>query len=116
VNMRSRWVLAQALVTVLLLGLLVTSLDWAAFTALFARVPAGFYLSSLVVVLAGQVAYAWRWQQLLRAAGVSIPLATVVRQYFVGIFVNNFLPSTVGGDVAKVYYLGRHHGHRVGGD
>ena len=38
---------------------------------------------------------------LLTASGVHIPFATVVRQYFIGIFLNNFLPSTVGGDVAK---------------
>jgi hypothetical protein len=29
----------------------------------------------------------------------------------IGIFLSNFFPS-VGGDVAKVYYLGKHHGYR----
>ena len=65
------------------------------------------------MVLAGQVAYAWRWRLLLQAAGVQVPFRHVVRQYFVGIFVNNFLPSTVGGDVAKVYYLGDRYGYRT---
>jgi glycosyltransferase 2 family protein len=37
----------------------------------------------------------------------------VVQQYFIGVFVNNFLPSTVGGDAAKVFYLGRSHGYRA---
>src|SRR5678816_4878553 len=42
-----------------------------------------------------------------------VRLSTAVRQYFVGLFVNNFLPSTVGGDMAKVYYIGRQHGYRA---
>jgi len=107
------WLAAQALVTILLLALLARSLDLPALRRLLTGLPASFYFASLGVVLAGQVAYAWRWWLLLRAAGVDVPFASVVRQYFVGIFANNFLPSTVGGDVAKVYYLGDQYGYRT---
>lgn len=108
-----RWLAAQGCVTVVLLVLLLRSLDLAAFRLLFLRLPAQFYFASLAVVLSGQVAYAWRWHVLLSASGVSVPFATVLRQYFIATFVNNFLPSTVGGDAAKVYYVGRDHGYRV---
>jgi uncharacterized protein (TIRG00374 family) len=107
------WVLAQAIVTIVLLVILSRSLDLTALRALFARLPIAFYVASAAVILAGQVAYAWRWHLLLDAAGVRVPFRLVVRQYFIGIFVNNFLPSTVGGDVAKVYYLGQAHGYRT---
>jgi uncharacterized protein (TIRG00374 family) len=107
------WVLAQAIVTIVLLVILSRSLDLTALRALFARLPIAFYVASAAVILAGQVAYAWRWRLLLDAAGVRVPFRLVVRQYFIGIFVNNFLPSTVGGDVAKVYYLGQAHGYRT---
>ena len=110
---RSLWLTVQALVTIGLLALLMRRLDLDAFLALFVRLPGWFYLVSMGVVLAGQVAYAWRWRLLLTAAGVNVPFVAVLRQYFVGIFVNNFLPSTVGGDVAKVYYLGQDHGYRA---
>jgi len=114
VTHRSRyWLAAQALVTIVLLALLARSLDLPALRRLLTGLPASFYFVSLGVVLAGQVAYAWRWRLLLRAAGVDVPFSSVVRQYFVGIFVNNFLPSTVGGDVAKVYYLGDRYGYRT---
>jgi uncharacterized protein (TIRG00374 family) len=99
-------------VTVALLAVLARTLDFNALRSLFVRLPLSFYLLSLVVVLAGQIAYAWRWALLLREVGLAIPFTTVVRQYFVGMFVNNFLPSTVGGDVAKVAYLGPNHGYR----
>lgn len=110
---RAWWLVAQTVITIVLLGVLMMSLDLAALRRLFLQLPLGFYLLSLGVVLAGQVAYAWRWRVLLRAAGVPVSVGTVVRQYFVGIFVNNFLPTTVGGDVAKVVYLGQAHGYRT---
>lgn len=112
-NRRVVLVSVQGIVSIVLLGLLWRSLDLAAFRALFVRLPVWFYLVSLLVVLAGQVAYAWRWRLLLVAAGVHAPFSAVVRQYFIGIFLNNFFPSTVGGDVAKVYLLGRDYGYRA---
>ena len=105
-------VAAQGTVTVVLLGLLSRQLDWRAVGALFHRLSPTFYVGSLAAVLVGQVCYAWRWQILLTATGRPVPFRAVLQQYFVGIFVSNFLPSTVGGDVMKVYYLGRAHGYR----
>ena len=103
---------AQCLVSIGLLYLLMRGLDLAALRALFATMPLWFYLVSLAVVLGGQTLYAWRWRQVLSASGVPVTVGTAVQQYFIGIFLNNFFPSTVGGDMAKVYYLGRHHGYR----
>jgi uncharacterized protein (TIRG00374 family) len=103
---------AQAVVSMALLALLFRRLDISALRTLYTTMPAWFYLLSLAVVMSGQVLYAWRWRQVLAAAGVSITVGTAIQQYFIGIFLNNFFPSTVGGDMAKVYYLGRLHGYR----
>jgi glycosyltransferase 2 family protein len=102
----------QSLVSVALLVLLFRNLDLAEMRQLYATMPIWFYLLSLAVILGGQVLYAWRWRQVLSAAGVPVTVGTAVQQYFIGVFLNNFFPSTVGGDMAKVYYLGRHHGYR----
>ena len=113
VNRRYAWIAAQAVVTIVLLAALLRGLNLDAFRTSFVRLPVWFYLFSLAVVLAGQVAYAWRWKLLLVAAGVRTPFTLIIRQYFIGIFLNNFFPSTVGGDVGKVYLLGRDHGYGV---
>ena len=110
---RHHWIVVQGLITVALLAFMLRSLDLAAFRELFVRLPLWFYFLSLLVVLGGQVVYAWRWRLLLAEAGVRVPLVATVRQYFIGTFLSNFLPSTVGGDVGKVYLLGRAHGYRV---
>jgi uncharacterized membrane protein YbhN (UPF0104 family) len=112
-TVRKRLPLAlQSIVSVALLVLLFRNLDVAAMRRLYATLPIWFYLLSLAVILGGQVLYAWRWRQVLSASGVPITVGTAIQQYFIGVFLNNFFPSTVGGDMAKVYYLGRHHGYR----
>lgn len=105
--------LAQAAATIVLLLLLFRGFDWAAFRTLYLRLPFWFYAASLAAVVTGTVLYAWRWRVLLACGGVHLPFARVLQQYLVGIFVSNFLPSTIGGDAAKVFYLGRAHGYRA---
>lgn len=53
------------------------------------------------------VVTARRWQSLTRALGFRKPLIELVKLYFVGVFFNLFLPSTVGGDVSRCYYLSK---------
>ena len=44
----------------------------------------------------------WLWARLLRAQGVPIPYTKAAAYYFVGLFFNNFLPSNIGGDIARI--------------
>ena len=104
---------AQCVVSLGLLVWLFRGLDFAEIRFLLRTLPAWFYLLSLSVVVGGQILYVWRWRQVLAATGVHVSTWTAVQQYFIGIFLNNFFPSTVGGDMAKIYYLGRRHGYRA---
>jgi uncharacterized protein (TIRG00374 family) len=52
----------------------------------------------------------WLWGRLLRAQGVRIPFQKVAAYYFVGLFFNNFLPSNVGGDIARISDASRYSG------
>jgi len=42
-----------------------------------------------------------RWNVLLKAAGVIVPFSRLVVSYLMGLAVNLFIPSTVGGDLAR---------------
>jgi len=48
-----------------------------------------------------------KWRILLRAKGRQVPLGYLFSLTLLGYFFNNFMPSMVGGDVARGYYLGR---------
>jgi uncharacterized protein (TIRG00374 family) len=50
----------------------------------------------------GIVLSAWRWQRVIEAFGVHIPVRRLTTHYFAGQFVGNVLPSTIGGDVVRV--------------
>lgn len=78
-----------------------------AFRATLARLNPGSFLAAGGVLAVGLVLSALRWTILLRAAGVSLGLGRAVRLYFVGYFFNFFLPTTVGGDVARAMGVGR---------
>lgn len=69
---------------------------------LLAAAAALFLFSSLVG--------SWLWGRLLRAQGVPIPYRKVASYYFVGLFFNNFLPSNVGGDIARISDAAKHSG------
>lgn len=53
----------------------------------------------------------WLWARLLRAQGVPIPYAKAASYYFVGLFFNNFLPSNIGGDIARISDARKHADH-----
>lgn len=50
---------------------------------------------------------ALRWQILVNARKMSIPLLRLARWYYIGAFFNTLLPTGFGGDVAKSVYLAR---------
>jgi uncharacterized membrane protein YbhN (UPF0104 family) len=103
----------QSVVSVALLVWLVRGLDTHALGHLLLTLPPWYYAVSLAVIVGGQILYAWRWWLLLSVAGLDISQGAAVRSYLIGVFANNFLPSTIGGDATKIYYLGRAHGYRT---
>ncbi|HEX2644312.1 MAG TPA: lysylphosphatidylglycerol synthase transmembrane domain-containing protein [Thermoanaerobaculia bacterium] len=44
-----------------------------------------------------------RWRLLLRAQGYDVPFGFLLRSFLVGVFFNNLLPGTVGGDAARAW-------------
>ena len=48
-----------------------------------------------------------KWELFLKDRGMHIPITRLFNLYVVGIFFNNFMPSMVGGDLTRVYLLGR---------
>ena len=60
---------------------------------------------ALGVYLVTQCVSAVRWTVLSRPLGIKTPFKDLVQYYLIGMFFNLFAPSTVGGDVTRIYYL-----------
>ena len=67
----------------------------------------GLWLAAAIVVTAsGVVASAIRWQAVLLGLGRHCRARSLLHHYVAGLFVGNFLPSTIGGDVLRIRRLG----------
>jgi hypothetical protein len=49
-----------------------------------------------------------RWEMLLKAVGIRIPLKKLISSFSGGIFFSIFLPSTIGGDLVRAADLAEH--------
>jgi glycosyltransferase 2 family protein len=97
--------LVRAAVSAAILGGLAWRLDWGQVAAAFRGMRWELWLASVGLFLATQVVSAVRWQWLARPLGFDEPLGRFVAYYFVGMFFNLLLPTSVGGDVVRAVYL-----------
>jgi len=56
------------------------------------------YLFSMFIV-------AFRWKILLKAKGIKAGIFPLTKYYLIGFFFNNFLPSSIGGDISRIINL-----------
>ncbi|MEJ2744590.1 MAG: lysylphosphatidylglycerol synthase transmembrane domain-containing protein [bacterium] len=50
---------------------------------------------------------AWRWRILVSVQGIVVHYFNALRYCFIGLFFNNVMLGSIGGDVLKAYYLAR---------
>jgi uncharacterized protein (TIRG00374 family) len=93
--------------TLVLFFFLIRSISWSAFLHQIEHLDAGGLLIGLIVGMFGIIISSYQWQSLLDAERVHIDLRRLINLYLVGIAFNHFLPSGMGGDVVKAYYVGR---------
>lgn len=74
---------------------------------------AGWFLASLLLLVAGQSVCAWKWRRLGVSLGFSRPFAFYWVAYFGATFPSLFLPTALGGDVFRVVALCRGGGDRL---
>ncbi|MBE9527605.1 MAG: flippase-like domain-containing protein [Proteobacteria bacterium] len=63
-----------------------------------------FPIATGLIFVATQLLSTLRWRTILNK-DMYIPYSKLLSIYFIGMFFNNFLPTMVGGDVIKGYYL-----------
>jgi uncharacterized protein (TIRG00374 family) len=92
-------------VSVALLALLFSRVDRAQMAAALRGASLPLLLSCLPLYAVGQTLSTWRWQILLRAEGIRVPLRRLLALYLEGMFFSLCLPTAVGGDVVRGYRI-----------
>ena len=70
--------------------------------AAFRSADLRWVLAALALTPLGYFVSVRRWRLLIRSQGGDATLPFLVRSFLVGVFFNNFLPSTIGGDTVRV--------------
>jgi len=58
----------------------------------------GFFLFNIIIA-------SFRLNLLFVGEGISMPPGKIIQLSFIGFFFNNFMPTAVGGDIVKAYYV-----------
>lgn len=100
-------------VTTVLLGLLAYRIDWSQLARDLAGSHIQLWFLAILVYLLSQVASSIRWRWLAAPLGFHQPLRKFLGYYFIGMVFNMLLPTGVGGDVVRAFYLDAKSGRRL---
>jgi glycosyltransferase 2 family protein len=100
-------------VSVLLLSVIAWRTDWSVVGDKFANLNVWLWLASVGVLVFAQVFSAKRWQLFARELHFERSLPQYCAYYFIGMWFNLSLPTSVGGDVVRVWYLDGKSGRKL---
>jgi uncharacterized membrane protein YbhN (UPF0104 family) len=95
-----RW--AGTLLALLLLVILLREENWLDIFEAVKRVSLSKFILALALLLVSRMFVVGRWHVLLRSGGLDISVKSSAMLTFTGLFASNFLPTTIGGDVARL--------------
>lgn len=71
------------------------------------------FVSGVLVFVLAQLVFVLRWWILLKAQAINIPYIMAIKLHFIGLFYNNCLPGSVGGDLLRAGYVSTHTDKKV---
>lgn len=90
--------IAGSALAIVLLGWLLFQQDWRQIGQNVAQIGLARFVLAVGLLIGSRIAISFRWYALLRAARQPVNYLGSLRLTFAGLFGNNFLPSTIGGD------------------
>jgi uncharacterized membrane protein YbhN (UPF0104 family) len=105
--------LSQALVTIALIVALLWRVDWQQVAHEITQFPLWSVIVALIAIVLGLLVSTWKWSWALRLHELRYPFGHLWRLLCSGFFLNNFLPTAVGGDAYRVYRTLPEEGYRL---
>jgi glycosyltransferase 2 family protein len=100
----SRWRRAlRVVISGALLAVLFLSIDWSTVPDYVERLTVAVAVFVMFIWAAQLAISAWKWQWALRIHGLRYAYPFLSRVLVIGFFLNNFLPTSIGGDAYRVY-------------
>ncbi len=103
----------KAAVSIAFLVMLFAIVRKGEFVAMLKRVDPLYFVLSFVIAAAQISTSCWKWKVLVDVQGQKAGFGFLMKNYLIGYYFSNLLPSNVGGDVVRSYYAGRHIGSQT---
>jgi uncharacterized protein (TIRG00374 family) len=113
---QKQWLVFAARVafTLLLFAFLFKSISWSTLLMTLDRLRHALVLVGFTVGAFALVVSSYQWRGLLHFERIRLDLAKLINLYMVGIAFSHFLPTGMGGDAVKAFYVGRESGNNPG--
>jgi glycosyltransferase 2 family protein len=108
---QSPWL--RVAISAAILGWLFYRMDWQRLVETWRNMRWEWWPGAIGVGIAAQFLAGLRWHTLAKPLGFSDSALRCTGLEFVGLFINLFMPSTLGGDVARAWYLDGGRGFRA---
>ncbi len=104
---------AKIIVSIILIVWLIGQVDWQGVSRQIYNISLPFLFAYVFLQLLGTVISARKWQVIASFKSLHFTVKEGFFAYLTGAFINNFLPSTIGGDAYRSLWLAKHSGARA---
>jgi uncharacterized protein (TIRG00374 family) len=98
----------RTVITLILLFYIINRLNLERFLKLIREAQLIYIIIALLILAFSYFVNTYAWRLLLGVQGIEVPFSKLTSYYLIGLFFNNFLLSSVGGDIIKAYQLARY--------
>ena len=106
-NKKKLWTVLRIVISLGLLALAVTLADIDQVAKSLTHFNLVWLLPVFMLILLSVLISALKWGALIKAQGIGISVGKLIAYYNCGLFFNNFLPSSIGGDGIRIYLAGK---------
>lgn len=107
--LKNKWAkfFLKFLVSLFFIWWIVYRVNWIEVGEYLKKINFFWVLVYIALYLLGILVSSYKWKILSLHKGIDLPLKEFYKAYFSATFVNNFMPSFIGGDSFKIYQIGK---------
>lgn len=113
-NKKILTVSVKILVSLLLLSWMFSHLEWTELRDTLKNAQLKWMFAALGWVVVSVGVSVVKWGYIFKASLLDVPYSVLWKSYWAGLFFNNFLPSSIGGDGIRIYWTGKYTGDLPG--
>ncbi|MBW8017214.1 MAG: flippase-like domain-containing protein [Planctomycetes bacterium] len=76
--------------------------------SLYSSLPLKVFIAGIALFMLANLIVSLRWYLLLRSQDIKVPFKAAIKVHFLGLFYNNIMVSSVGGDMLRVWYIAKY--------